>query len=221
MNNKKKVIIGIVAVIAVAVIGAGVYASGKLSKINKKEVNEETIQVDEKTEEELGEEYLNVAVFGVNTISEDEEAVDSDVVFVVSLNTKTKEVKLLPVYGNTFLEYNGEEVRMKDVYAKDGAEGAITLLNETLDLNIKDYVSVNFKALADAIDILGGVEIDVTKEEIPHINGYAQGIAELYSKKAPVVEKPGKQTLDGIQAAAYCRIRVTEGEMKKEFPVRG
>lgn len=210
-NNKKKIIIGVVAVVAALAVAIGVYANSKLSKIRHKEVNEDKLQVSEEVEEKVADEYLNVAIFGVNAKSEKDKTVDSDAVYVASLNRTTKEVKLLPVYGNTMMKHEGKNVKMKEAYATGGAEKAIAVLNENLKLNIKDYVTLNFQALVDVIDKIGGIEIDVTKEEIPHINGYDQGIAKLLGKKAKEIQKEGKQVLDGCQAVGYCRIRVTDG----------
>ena len=208
-SNKKKIIIG--AVVAAIVVGVGVYANSKLDKVKQTPVKEEELKVDKETEEEVEEEFLNVAIFGVNVKSESDKTSDSDAVYVASLNQKTKEVKLLPVYGNTMMKSGSDTIKMKEAYAKGGAQEAIAVLNENLNLNIKDYVSLNFQSMVDAIDILGGIEIDVKKDEIPHINGYAEGIAKALGKEVKVVEKEGAQLLDGSQATGYCRIRVTDG----------
>lgn len=215
-NKKKKIIIGSIAVILALVVGIGVYAGSKLSKIKKGKVDTVKLNISKEVDKELGDNYLNVALFGVNVISPADSVVDSDAVYVVSLNKDTKEVKLFSVYGNTMMENNGKEIKMKDAYAKGGPEKAISVLNETLRLDIEKYVSVNFKAMADTIDILGGIEINVQPDEIPHINGYAQGIAELMGKQPKQVTAAGNQLVDGVQATGYCRIRVTEGgDMKR------
>lgn len=213
-DNKKKIIIGVVAVVAVLAIGIGVYANSKLNKVKQQEVNEEELKVDEEVEqelEELEEEYLNVAIFGVNNKSAKDKTTESDAVYVASLNQTTKEVKIFSVYGNTIMKKGNSTIKMKDAYAEGGAQEAIAVLNETLALNIKDYVSLNFQCLVDAIDILGGIEIDVKAEEVPHINGYASEIGNLLGKKVTPIEKEGKQLLNGAQATGYCRIRVTDG----------
>lgn len=218
MDKKKKIIIGIVAAVLVLAVGIGVYANSKLSKVKKTELNKENLKVEEKDDkdekkEEPQEEkgYLNVALFGVNNTSAKSKDVDSDVVYVVSLNENTKEIKLMSVYGNTMMKSDGKDIRMKDAYAKGGAEKAIAVLNETLKLDIEKYVSVNFKAMIETIDLLGGIEIDVKKDEVPHINGYEKEMAKMLNKKSKEVKKEGKQVLDGKQAVAYCRIRVTDG----------
>lgn len=210
-NKKKKIIIGCIAVVLALLVGVGVYAGTKLSKIKKGKVDTVKLNISKEVDKELGDNYLNVAVFGVNVASPQDSVVDSDAVYVVSLNKKTKEVRMFSVYGNAMMKSNGKEIKMKEAYAKGGPEKAISVLNETLRLNIEKYVSINFKAMADAIDILGGIEINVQPDEISHINGYAQGIAELMGKQPKQVTAAGNQLLDGVQATGYCRIRVTEG----------
>lgn len=210
-GKAQKIVRILVAVLVVAVVGIGVYANRQASKVKQTEVKEENLQVSEEMEEELKDAYVNVAVFGVNERSAEDKTADSDAVYVASLDTDSKEVRLLPVYGNTMMKRDGSEIKMKEAYAGGGAEEAIAVLNETLDLNIKDYVSMDLGALVEIVDTLGGIEIDVKQDEIPHINGYAQSIAKAYGKETAAVEAEGKQKLDGPQAAGYCRIRVTDG----------
>lgn len=210
-TSKKKIIIGVIAVLAAVAIGIGVYANSKLSKVKQTTVDEDKLEISEEVEEEIGTDYLNVAIFGVNEKTAGDKSVDSDAVYVASLNQETKEVKIFSVYGNTMMQHEGKTVKMKEVYAEGGAEEAIAVLNETLELNIKDYVTLNFAAMVDLVDTLGGIEIDVTEEEIPHINGYAQGIAKMLGKKTEDITAAGKQKLNGVQATGYCRIRVTDG----------
>ncbi len=173
-SKAQKIVRILVAVLAVAAVGIGVYANRQASKVKQTEVKEENLQVSEEMEEELKGEYVNVAVFGVNERSAEDKTADSDAVYVASLNTGSKEIKLLPVYGNAMMKQDGSDVKMKDAYADGGAEEAIAALNETLELNIKDYVSLDLGALVEIIDTLGGIEIDVEQDEIPHINGYAR-----------------------------------------------
>ena len=190
----------------------GVYAANKWGKIKKTDLNKKDLEVSKNVEEDLKGGYLNVALFGVNIKAENDDSVDSDAIYVASINLDTKELRLVSIYGNTILGTgDGKKIRMKDAYAEGGAEKAIALLNENLDLDIQKYVAVNFQAMADMIDLLGGVEIEVTEEEIPHIDGYTRDISALLEKDPVKVPGPGKQLLNGIQAVAYCRIRVTEG----------
>lgn len=210
-KKKKAVIIAVIVVVLTLIAAVGVYAAYKWGKIKKTDLKKENLEVSKEVEQELEGGYLNVALFGVNMKAKDDATVDSDAIYIASVNLDTKEINLVSVYGNTILAGGGKKIRMKDAYASGGPEKAIAVLNESLDLDIQKYVSVNFKAMADAIDLLGGVEIDVAEEEVPHVDGYVRDMAALLEQKETKLEGPGKQTLNGLQAVGYCRIRVTEG----------
>ena len=97
-------------------------------------------------------------------------------------------------------------------YSFGGPEDAIAMLNKNLDMNIEHYVTVNFDALIDVVDAVGGIEIDVQEEEIPYICSYALEIMDVTGRESAGVTEPGVQTLNGIQATAYARIRYTAGD---------
>ena len=80
-----------------------------------------------------------------------------------------------------------------------------------MDLNIKEYVTVNFDAVIEAVDALGGITINVTNEEIKYINDYIKSLNQLLNRSAKNITKAGQQNLNGIQALAYSRIRYTAG----------
>lgn len=210
-RKKKYWVAAIIVVVLVLAAAVGGYAANKWGKIKKTDLKKENLEVSKEVEQQLDGGYLNVALFGVNMKAEDDTAVDSDAVYIASVNLDTKEINLVSVYGNTILAGGGERIRMKDAYASGGPEKAIAVLNESLDLDIQKYVSVNFKAMADVIDLLGGVEIDVAEEEVPHVDGYVRDMAVLLEQKETKLAGTGKQTLNGLQAVGYCRIRVTDG----------
>lgn len=134
----------------------------------------------------------------------------SDCIMVAKVS-ENGEVKLLSVYRDTFLDIGGSYAKCNAAYAFDGAEGAISMLNQNLDLNITDYVTVDWAAVSTAIDLLGGIEIDVQEEELSDLNKYISETAKEADKSAEKVEKAGKQLLSGVQATTYARIRHTEG----------
>ena len=86
------------------------------------------------------------------------------------------------------------------------------MLNKNLDMDIEKYVTVDFAALVDVIDAVGGVEIDVTEEEIPYLNNYAVEVIKNTGVDSAPVTQPGKQLLNGVQATGYARIRYTKGD---------
>ena len=163
--------------------------------------------------------YTNIALFGVD--SREEELLSgnnrSDIIMILSLNDLTGDCRLVSVYRDTYLDISdggGESSFSKcnAAYAYGGPERAVAMLNRNLDLNIRDFVTIGFGGLADVIDAVGGVEIDVQEDEIHGINDYQSTMAQELGRTAVNVEQPGMQTLNGLQAVAYCRIRYTSGD---------
>lgn len=121
---------------------------------------------------DLGDGYTNVALFGVDSRDGDlGEGNRTDCIIVASLNNKTKEIKMVSVYRDTLLDLSeGTYQKCNAAYSYGGPVLAINMLNMNLDLDIQDYVTVDFGAIADAVDLLGGIEVEVTEEELPYIN---------------------------------------------------
>ena len=86
------------------------------------------------------------------------------------------------------------------------------MLNSNLDLNITDFVTVGFEGLADTIDALGGIDLEITDEEMEYMNSYMEDMYDELGIDYEEVTDSGMQHLSGIQATAYCRIRYTEGD---------
>mgnify|MGYP005761492123 CR=1 FL=1 len=196
----------------VAAAGAVLLAS-KLAKIDTVELDADKLNIS-KEARERGTGYLNVALFGVDSRDNElGEGTRSDTIMIASLNRETLEVKISSVYRDTLLQQSdGTLNKANAAYAYGGPEGAVAMLNEILDMDIEHYVTVNFNALIDVIDAVGGVEIDVQQEEISYINGYATEIIKVTGKDSMGVMEPGLQTLNGVQATAYSRIRYTAGD---------
>jgi LCP family protein required for cell wall assembly len=117
------------------------------------------------------------------------------------------------VFRDTYLNLSNDTYnKCNAAYAKGGPEQAISMLNANMDLDITDYVTVGFGGLIDAIDALGGVEMEVTEAEITHLNNYQLCMAEEMGVDYTPVKESGKQLLNGMQATAYCRIRYTKGD---------
>lgn len=212
--GKVMLIVALVLVIVLGVIaGIGAwYVGDKLGKVNYVDINEENLEINEKVEEQLTG-YRTIAIFGVD--SRENELVKgtrSDCIILATINEKTKEVTLTSVYRDTYLEITGRKLdKITHAYAYGGAELAISTLNTNLDLNIKEFVTVNFDAVVDIVDAVGGVNIDITNSELQYINEYIDEINRVTQHKSKHVTKAGKQKLDGVQALAYGRIRYTAG----------
>lgn len=196
----------------VAATGAVILAS-KLSKIEKAPINPMELSVSEEARER-GTGYLNVALFGVDSRKNElGKGTRSDTIMIASLNRETLEVKISSVYRDTLLQQDDGTINKANAaYSYGGPEEAVAMLNKNLDMDIEHYVTVNFDALIDVVDEVGGIEIDVTEEEIPYICGYAIEIMKATGRVSAGVTEPGPQVLNGLQATAYARIRYTAGD---------
>ena len=122
----------------------------------------------------------------------------TDTMIVCSINTKTGEVKLSSIVRDLYVHipYMKLQNRINAANAFGGPNMAIKCVNETLGLNISRYASINFNGFKDLVDLLGGVELEITAGEANQINLYTQGGV-----------KEGLAMLSGAQALEYCRIR--------------
>ena len=174
---------------------------------NAEEMTNSNISV---AKEEMMKGYWTVALFGVdsrnNSVGKGNMA---DVIIICNLNQETGEIKLVSVFRDTYLSVDdeGSYNKINQAYFRGGPRQAVEALNRNLDLEIDDYATFNWKAVADAINILGGVDVELSKAEFYYINAYitetveATGVASVHLKQA------GMNHLDGVQAVAYARLR--------------
>lgn len=160
--------------------------------------------------------YTNIALFGLDAREgELEGGVNSDTIIIASINNLTKEVKLVSVYRDTYLQIDeGTYYKANAAYCRGGPAQALNMLNKNLDLNIKNYVSINFNALITTVDMLGGIDMDLTAEEAYWLDCYigeTSLVSGVGSYQLPD-EDGGTYHLNGVQATAYCRIRYTAGD---------
>ena len=97
----------------------------------------------------------------------------SDTIMICNIDHKSRELKLASVYRDTYLDNtNGEYRKATECYYFGGPERSVNMLNTNLDLNIRDYIAVNFNAMVEVADLLGGIDLEITEEEMGYINGY-------------------------------------------------
>lgn len=203
--------------VVITLIASGViFVAAKFGQIDTQEIPQEDIVINAEVEEqqkELGEGYLNVALFGVDSREGDlGEGTRTDCLIVASLNKETKEIRMVSVYRDTLLDMSeGTLQKCNAAYSFGGPTQAINMLNMNLDLDIQKYVTVDFGIVAEVIDLLGGVEIDIQEEEVEYLNEYVAETGEVAGKEAKFVRRSGVQLLDGVQATTYARIRSTAG----------
>ena len=201
-------------VLALASSGV-IYVAAKLGKLDTQEIPKEDIIINEGVEQlaSLGEGYLNVALFGVDSREGDlEKNTRTDCIIVASLNKETKEIKMASVYRDTLLDLSeGTLQKCNAAYSFGGPKQAIDMLNMNLDLDIQNYVTVDFGVVTEVIDLLGGLDIEIKEEEVEPLNKFVYETGQVAGKEAHFVRGSGVQHLDGVQATTYARIRSTAG----------
>ena len=218
MKKKKIIKISLIVLLIIILIILGItiggyfYLINKVNKINTIDINKDDIEITLGIEEKLTG-YRNIALFGIDSRSDNYGLGNrSDCIIIASINNDTKEVKLVSVYRDTYLEIPNRGLdKVTHAYSYGGPELAISTLNTNLDLNITEFVTVNFDAVAEIVNSLGGVEIDITPEEIRYLNSYIYATSESTGITSNTISEAGRHTLDGVQAVAYSRIRYTAG----------
>ena len=199
MGTGKKVALIIVAIIFALILGGGLYAysyiQNTMNKMDKVDISDNAQDLGI-TENKNGE-IVNIALYGIDAA--EGETGRSDSIMILTLDNVHNRIKLTSVMRDSYVDIAGHGMdKINHAYAFGGPELAIRTLNENFGLNITDFMSVNFTSMPEIIDMLGGVSIDITDEEI------ATG-------QIPGLYQSGTELLTGDQALAYSRIRYASG----------
>jgi LCP family protein required for cell wall assembly len=205
-------------ILIVAMAGAGfAFYTSKYGQMQVEEIDENNIGIDAEVDESLeATGYRNIVILGIDSRADDYGVGNrSDGIIIASYNSKTKAVKLTSVYRDTFVDVEERgKVKLDKIthaYSYGQAENTIKSLNKALDLNIKEYVTVNFDAVVDCVDAMGGINMNVTAAEVKYINSYIDENNRVTGHHSKHITAAGNYNLDGIQALAYMRIRYTAG----------
>lgn len=215
-RKRRRMLIFVLEIFVIAIMLVILWGVIQAENIGRVEIKEEDIVINEEVQEsEVLKGYRNIALFGVDsTTGALTKNTRSDTIIIASVNLDTGDIRLCSVYRDTYLNRGNDSYnKCNGAYAMGGPEQAINMLNMNMDLNITDFVTIGFAGLKDVIDALGGVEINVSDDEIVHINSYQSCIAkDLKLGGFTEVTHSGLQTLNGLQATAYCRVRYTRGD---------
>ena len=223
-KHKALKIIGIIiAIILLLLIILGIaiysYMNSKLGKLNiehiTNDLNELGISDANASQDSQMSKYRNIAILGLDSRYDTYDSdYRTDCIMVASINKETNEVKLFSIYRDTYvqMQLDDEIVFDKINHAYyNGVENTLKTINKNLDLNITEYIMADFTAIADLVDSVGGIELDIDSEEIKYINDYIKDVSKVIGRTSNNITKTGMQHIDGIQAVAFCRIRYTEG----------
>lgn len=219
MNKGLKIFLIILLVLVIFILGLGVagytFVNGKIGKMQKENIDTTAVGINEETKQEL-KGYRNIALLGIDSRADDYGLGNrSDCMIIASINQETNAVKLISVYRDTYVYVTENGTKRLDkithAYSYGGAQNTLKSLNEAMDLNITEFVTVNFDAVIAAVDSLGGVYIDIDESEIKYVNDYIDATSESSRVKSSHITHSGRQKLDGVQAVSYTRVRYTTG----------
>lgn len=211
-----------VAALLVALVAGGVVLMGYLAldetvdQMDYQETKDVAWDILPEVDDQL-EGYRNIVILGVDARSmSNYDGSRSDAILILSLNKETGSINMISLMRDTYLQiYDGDGERDLDkitnAHAFGGGVGTCRALNRNLDLNIREYAIFNWKAVADVVDAFGGVRVEVKSNEIYDLNKYGNETGRYIGRPYTPVYEAGEQTLDGVQAASYCRIRKTSG----------
>lgn len=213
---RRLIVFAILEVFVLAGIFAYAYVLKQYNKIQRPDFEvskvENTVLSSEEIQKMKG--YWNIAAFGVDSRdSSVGRGNNSDVIIIVSINRENGEIRMCSVFRDSYLSLsNGSYSKINAAYAIGGPEQAVRALNQNLDLNITDYATFNWKAVATGIDILGGVDIDLTDAEFKYINSYITETVKATGIGSVQLTHAGQNHLDGVQAVAYARLRYMDDD---------
>lgn len=216
------IIIAILLVVILLILGV-IYA--KLSKIQVKKLDEENLDINPKIYEEVSDlvskeefdDIVNIALFGSDSRDiYNESAGRSDCIMIASINPVKKSMKLISIPRDSYVNVPGYgDTKINHAYAYGGEQLAIKTINNNFDLNISEYITIDFSGLIHVINQIGGIELDITKEELTVLNQYLQASYQLTGKSYTPMTEYGHVKVNGEQALAHARNRYVGNDFER------
>ena len=162
--------------------------------------------------------YYTIAIFGVDSRGGETQAgALADVDIICNINRETKEVQLISIYRDTYsmIDASGKYHKLNEAYFLGGHKQAVATLERMLDIKIDDYITFNWKSVVDAVNILGGVDVEISEAEFEYINSFITETVKSTGIGSHHLAYPGKHHLDGVQAVAYARLRLMDTDFNR------
>ena len=174
--------------------------------VNEKYPIKKVAQKDSKVE--------NILVFGVDSRGTDDVHCRADAILIVTIDERRDCLKLTSLMRDTGVSIKGRSNtdKLTHAYAYGGIGLLINTINENFQLDIQRFVMLDFGSSSDVVDLVGGVEIDVSAGEVRYANKNIEEESKLLGVDPPLLSQSGKQTLNGIQASSWARIRYLDSD---------
>lgn len=238
--RRRKIIIGIeitVLLILSGILFVYAWINRSMDKMNQDTLDSSQIQINSEVKANTDLSQMSgtqvIALVGVDARgvkgSELAESMNSDTIILCCIDHDKQEIRMVSIMRDTWMnmaKYTDEYYefdKANSAYNRGGPESMLSMLNTNLDFALTDYVTVNFKALADAIDVLGGLDIEMTNAECVHANNYNREVSEAQGveyEAIPYDEDLGDdysevRHVSGALATSYARIRYGGGDDAK------
>ena len=219
-RRKKKrkiwfILLEIAVLIGILCFAGYSYISSRLDLMQRLPWNPDEIknvEISEEKQEQMSG-YWTIAVFGVDSRNSSVgKGNNSDVNILCNIDQGTGEIRLVSVYRDSYLNISDKNTynKINAAYMQGGPEQVVKALNRNLDIDIDDYANFNWKAVADAINILGGIDVEITKSEFYYINAFISETVKATGVASTQLKSAGMNHLDGVQAVAYGRLRLMD-----------
>ena len=238
--RRRKIIFGIeitVLLILSGILFVYAWINRSMDKMNQDTLDSSQIQINSEVKANTDLSQMPgtqvIALVGVDARgvegSELAESMNSDTIILCCIDHDKQEIRMVSIMRDTWMnmaKYTDEYYefdKANSAYNRGGPESMLSMLNTSLDFALTDYVTVNFKALADAIDVLGGLDIEMTNAECVHANNYNREVSEAQGveyEAIPYDEDLGDdysevRHVSGALATSYARIRYGGGDDAK------
>ncbi len=211
-RQKKKFIIYISIILCLLIFAVAFYMDNMFSKMKQVKLDDKNLEIKEEVSTKIAEnktgDIVNIALFGVDEAEHDTGR--SDAIMIGTLDPINNKLKVTSLMRDSYVDIpdHGSD-KLNHAYAYGGPELSIKTINKNFDLNITDYVKINFEGLESVINVLGGIDLDLSHEEYIEINKYIKKVSASKGIPADLVPDSGMQKLTGFQTLGYCRIRST------------
>lgn len=205
-----KILLVVLTLLILAITAGITYGLSTLGKLNTVDLNKENLGIDKSANKASSDKITNVVLFGIDQSEGD--VGRSDAIIVATVDSKHKKLKLTSLSRDSYVNIEGHGYdKLNHAYAYGKEELAIKTINQNFGLDISEYAKVNFTELEEIIDILGGIELNIDDAEVEYVNKYTTDLARDKGVTPQYISSSGLQTVSGMQATAYSRIRATDG----------
>lgn len=230
LKRTQRILIRSIIAVLILILSTGIYLGYQYTRMVMDNIEAEsftpeevaitprvTEKIREYTESKPTEKIENILLIGIDSDLNEDAPQRSDSMTIVSLDGIHGSIKLSSLMRDTYvkIEDHGTD-KLNHSFAFGGTKLLLRTINQNFDLDVKDYVLVNFNDLIDIIDAMGGIDLFVTWEEAMYMNFNIQNINELNGTDIEELEiKSQNIRVNGAQALSYARIRYLDSDYKR------